>query len=104
MLYALCKPKVEARQLSDEQFGRSMSGDALLQGSHALLEGLSDFFPNAWQRAVMQGLLRKTNQVVERLLDHAESTIAGIEPDAVAQSASASCGSLPARSASIPVT
>ena len=102
VLYCLCKPEADANGITDEEFGRSMSGDALLKGANALLEGLSDFFPNARQRATMKNLLRKTERVVERLLDHAETTIAGIDPDSLARSAIASSGYSPASSASPP--
>jgi hypothetical protein len=102
VLYCLCKPEAEAKQVTDEEFGRAMSGDALLHASKALLEGLSDFFPNARQRAAMKRLLQTTETVVERLLDHAETTIAGLDPDSLAQTAIASLGSSPAASASTP--
>jgi hypothetical protein len=72
VLYCVCKPEADAQHVSDEQFGRTMSGDALLQGNKALLEGLSDSFPSARQRAAMKGLLQKTQQVADRLLDHVD--------------------------------
>jgi hypothetical protein len=93
VLYALCQPQAEAQNVTDVQFGQAMSGDALLHANRALLEGLSDFFPSARQRAAMKNLLQKTERVVELLLDHAETTIAGIDPDSAAQSAIDSFGS-----------
>lgn len=102
ILYCLCKPEADTKQISDEAFGRSMSGDALLHGAQALLEGLSDFFPNARHRAAMKGLLAKTQQVADRLLDHVELTIQQLDPDSVAQTAIASFGSSPDGSASTP--
>ena len=92
VLYCLCKPEADAQHVTDEEFGRGMSGDALLQAATALFEGLSDFFPNARQRAAMKNLLEKTETVVERLLDHAETTIAELDPESVAQTAIASFG------------
>ena len=102
VLYCLCKPEADAQHVSDEEFGRGMSGDAILQASTALLEELSDFFPNARQRAAMKELLKKTETVVERLLDHAETTIADLDPESVAQTAIASFGNSPESSASTP--
>ena len=102
VLYCLCKPEADAQHVTDEEFGRAMSGDALLQAATALFEGLSDFFPNARQRAAMKDLLEKTESVVERLLDHAETTIAELDPESVAQTAIASFGNSPALSASTP--
>lgn len=102
VLYALCQPQAEAQNVTDVQFGQAMSGDALLHANRALLEGLSDFFPSARRRAAMKNLLQKTERVVDRLLDHAETTIAGIDPDSVAQSAIDSFGSSREPSASAP--
>ena len=92
VLYAVCQPQAEAQQVTDVQFGQAMSGDALLHANRALLEGLSDFFPSARQRAALKNLLQKTERVVDRLLDHAETTIEQLDPDSVAQSAIASFG------------
>ena len=102
VLYCLCKPEADAQQISDELFGKSMSGDALLQAAGALLESLSDFFPQARQRAAMKELVTKTSQVVDRLLDHAETTLREFDPESVAQSAIASFGSSQGSSGSIP--
>jgi len=102
VLYCICKPEADAQNVTDEEFGRAMSGDAILQASTALLEELSDFFPNARQRAAMKELLKKTETVVERLLDHAETTIEELDPESVAQTAIASFGNSPESSVSIP--
>lgn len=102
VLYCVCKPEADTQNVSDEEFGRAMSGDAILQASTALLEELSDFFPNARQRAAMKDLLKKTETVVDRLLDHAETTIAELDPESVAQTAIASFGNSPESSASTP--
>jgi hypothetical protein len=102
VLYCVCKPEADAQNVTDEEFGRAMSGDAILQASTALLEELSDFFPNARQRAAMKELLKKTETVVDRLLDHAETTIAELDPESVAQTAIASFGNSPESSASTP--
>lgn len=102
VLYCICKPEADAQNVTDEEFGRAMSGDAILQASTALLEELSDFFPNARQRAAMKDLLKKTETVVDRLLDHAETTIAELDPESVAQTAIASFGNSPESSASTP--
>ena len=102
VLYCVCKPEADAKKITDAEYGSGMSGDALLHANQALLEGLSDFFPSARQRAAMKGLLQKTRQVADRLLDHVELTIAGINPDSVAQTAIASAGSSLEKSASTP--
>jgi hypothetical protein len=40
VLYAICKPEADARNLTDEQFGQAMSGDVLLAAEEALAESL----------------------------------------------------------------
>ena len=102
VLYCLCKPEADRLQVTDEQFGRAMSGDSLLQAAGALLESLSDFFPNARQRAAMKDPVAKTHTVIDRLLDHAETTLQEFDPESVAQTAIASFGNSRASSASIP--
>lgn len=102
VLYAVCQPQAQAAGVCDEEFGRSMSGDALLQGTTALLESLSDFFPNARQRAVLKELLQKTQRVVDQLLTHAETTVQTLDPASAAASAIASFTNSPGSSVSTP--
>jgi hypothetical protein len=40
VLYAICQPEADARNLTDEQFGQAMSGDVLLSAEEALAEAL----------------------------------------------------------------
>jgi hypothetical protein len=47
VLYVLCKPEADAKQVTDEDFGRAMAGDAIDLGTTCLLEELVDFFPLA---------------------------------------------------------
>ena len=46
VLYAVCKPQADAQNVTDEDFGRSMAGDAIEAATEALLEDLTDFFPS----------------------------------------------------------
>lgn len=47
VLYAICKPECDTKNVSDEEFGRSMAGDAIEQATDALLDEIIDFFPEA---------------------------------------------------------
>lgn len=58
ILFALIRPEAEARQISDEDFGRALGGDALDQATNALLEELVDFFPSG-KRVVLRKALEK---------------------------------------------
>ena len=47
VLYAVCKPECDQRNVSDEDFGAAMAGDAVEQATDALLDEVIDLFPCA---------------------------------------------------------
>jgi hypothetical protein len=47
VLYAICKPDADAQNISDEEFGRALSGDIIEDATHILLDEVVDFFPEA---------------------------------------------------------
>lgn len=51
VLYCLCKDEADAKQISDEDFGRALAGDAITLAADAFVEELIDFFPDARTRA-----------------------------------------------------
>lgn len=102
VLYVVCRPEADRRGVTDEEFGRSMSGDALLQGSEALMQGLVDFFPDARKRATLTKLLAKMRTMADRIIDHAEAVIDAIDPDSAVRSVIDSSGSSPASPGSTP--
>ena len=102
VLYCVCKPEADAKEITDEDFGRAMAGDAIGHATAALLAELSDFFPNARQRAAMQELIRKTNTVADGLLEKAESAIHRLDPESVVETLTVSSANSPESSASIP--
>jgi hypothetical protein len=53
VLFALVQPAAASAQVSDEEFGRGMGGDALEAATAALLDELIDFFPKS-RRQVME--------------------------------------------------
>ena len=44
VIYALIKPQADQQQISDEQFGQALGGDAILAAHDAFWGALSDFF------------------------------------------------------------
>lgn len=58
VLYCLIKPEADAQGVSDVQFGQAMLGDALDNGSVALLEELADFFPSRQRALLKKAMLR----------------------------------------------
>ena len=102
VLYCLCQDEATSRGLSDEDFGRALAGDAITQAAEAFVEELIDFFPDARIRATLRKVQTTGQRVRDRLLDHVETTLAGIDPDQMAARWIASSGNSPASSASTP--
>jgi len=57
-IYACCREQAEARNISPEDFGRAMAGDAIDAAVAAFLEDLVDFFPSR-RRPVLRKVLEK---------------------------------------------
>ena len=75
-VYVLIKPEADEKGISDDDFGISMAGDAIEHATTALLEELTDFFPNPARRAVMRKTLKKMKgleglvvEIVEKMMD-----------------------------------
>ena len=80
IVYALCKPQADTKNVSDEDFGRSMAGDAIDQATTALLEELVGFFPQA-RRAVLRKALTKLRTLEAKVLAEATRRIDSDEID-----------------------
>jgi hypothetical protein len=107
VLYCLCKPEADAKNLSDVDFGRAMGGDAIDGATTALLEALVDFFPQGRRRVLSKALAKLNNlqvralAAVEAKLDSPEMERQFAESLRQIESGSSS-GSAPASSASNP--
>jgi hypothetical protein len=62
VIYCICKPDADAQNISDEDFGNAMGGDAIEHATTALLEELVDFFPEA-KRLVLRKLMNAGEKV-----------------------------------------
>ena len=106
VLYAVCKPEADARNVTDEDFGQAMAGDAIEQATKALLEELVDFSPSPRDRANLQRVLQTTWNVMDRARDVIEARLATVNTEEiVAQvlaTSGASSGAAPESSASTP--
>jgi hypothetical protein len=58
VLYVLCKPEADTKQVTDEEFGRAMAGDAIDTATTCLLEELVDFFPQAKRQVLAKALAK----------------------------------------------
>jgi len=81
VLYAVCKPELDAAGVTDEQFGEALAGDAIDRATDALLEDLVAFFPTA-RRKVLNRALAKLRAVEARATDLALARIDSPELDA----------------------
>jgi hypothetical protein len=66
VIYCICKPDADAQNISDEDFGSAMGGDAIEHATTALLEELVDFFPEA-KRLVLRKLMNAGEKVKLRM-------------------------------------
>ena len=73
VLYLACEREAKEKNVSDEDFGRSLAGDALEDAGHALVDALIDFFPHRKARDALQRAVRisrqRQNQTLDRVLD-----------------------------------
>ena len=77
VLYAACKPEADAQNVTDEQFGAAMAGDAIEHATNALLEELVSFFPDP-KRKVLQKILdanRRFGETLKRKVEAELSTM-----------------------------
>lgn len=86
VLYAACKPEADTRNVSDEDFGRAMAGDAIDAGTKALLEELVDFFPQA-KRRVLDKAFRKLRTLEARVIEVSEQQLDSPRIDALIEQA-----------------
>lgn len=76
VLYAVCKPECDQKNISDEEFGAAMAGDAVESATNALLEETVDFFPEAKRLA-----FRKILTASRRFGEQAKKRLAALVSD-----------------------
>ena len=106
VICAVCKPEADARNVTDEDFGRAMAGDAIEHATKALLEELVGFSPSPRDRANLQRILETTWRVMDKARDVVEARLATVDAESLVAQALATSGSssgaAPASSASSP--
>jgi hypothetical protein len=102
VLYVLCKDDADAKNISDEDFGRALAGDAITAAAEALVEELVDFFPDERSRAALRRVIATGREVRTKLLDRAETLLETINPDECASNLISSWTSSLESSASTP--
>ena len=62
VLYSVCKPQADKEDVTDEEFGTGLGGDALDEAVEALLGAMLDFFPQR-RRTVFETALEKMRRL-----------------------------------------
>jgi hypothetical protein len=101
VVWLLTLPRDGQADVTDEEFGMAMGGDALASASDAFLEELIDFFPQA-KATNLRKLMTETKKVQSRIEARAASDLDSFDADAMAERLISSFGTVPASSASLP--
>jgi hypothetical protein len=106
VIYGVCKPQADEQNISDEDFGRAMAGDAIEHATRALLDELVGFSPSPKDRANLQRILETTWRMMDRARDLVGARLNSNELERtieqVLATANDSSGNAPASSDSIP--
>ncbi len=79
VLYCVCKPEADARQISDEDFAASLSGDVIARAKEAIVEELIDFFHEPNQRKALRLVLAKQEELREKAMKLLEAKIGALK-------------------------
>lgn len=77
VLYVLCRKQCDDRKVTDVEFGSGMSGDALLEGTNALIESVIDFFPSS-RRPVLRAMVKKATELQTVMTERALTQIEAV--------------------------
>jgi len=61
VIFAICRPQAQEKNITDEDFGTTLAGDPIDHATQALLEELADFFPGK-RRALLRKVVAKINR------------------------------------------
>lgn len=99
VLFALCKPEAERKQVSDEDFGRGLGGEAIFAARAAFFEEWADFFRQLRQTDAVT-MLQKQAALVEAQVRAVTREVEAIDPEALmAEALKTSAGTSQASSA-----
>lgn len=80
VLYVICKNEADAKNITDENFGEAMAGDALENATNAFLDELIDFFP-AEKKMILRKAINKVNQAEKKALEMGNKYIEDMQID-----------------------
>jgi hypothetical protein len=102
VVYVLCKDEADKLGISDEDFGRSMAGDAIERASVAFVEELTDFFPDPRVRTGLKKAIAAGRKMTDLMMEEMTTRLDGIDPEAEAKKLIGSSGNSRESSGSIP--
>ena len=76
VLWVLCREQAEQQNVSEEEFGRGLAGEAIDRATEALLEAVVDFFPPR-RRRLLQQVHAKAQQLETASTAHVETILSG---------------------------
>ena len=85
VLYAVCKPQVDAAGLTDEDFGRGLAGDVIGEATTALLEELANFTRNPQRRELMRRAWQRLERLQQVQTEAMMRTLATLESPEIEQ-------------------
>jgi len=102
-VYAICKPQIDQRKLTDEDFAEAMAGMALADAADAFLEEMVEFFPPP-RRELLAKALGKMKTVEKMAIEAGVEKIDNMDIEKEVQDAMSGrpSGASPDSSASIP--
>lgn len=95
VLFAVCKPEADARNINDEDFAAAILGNVITAATDALLEDIIDFFPEP-KRRMLNRLLTLTRRFEKEITKQAESVFSEENLVAVEDTLIKSFGVVPA--------
>lgn len=86
VLWIICKDQAEKMSptVTDEMFGKSLRGDAIVNAVDALVGGLIDFFPQEKARTNLAAAWAKSKEMSQHLMDAGCAELSLIDPAAEA--------------------
>lgn len=89
VIYVVCKPQCDEKNVTGEQFGEALDGEAVLRARTAFFEALIDFFRQT-QRPDRAEALAKATETLDAGIARALVEIAKLNPAEMVESAAAS--------------
>jgi len=82
VIYCLIKPQADQQNISDEQFGQALGGDAILSAQTAFYEELIDFFRKRGRVDRAQAVAAQ-KKVIDLAILKVETTLSALDLEAV---------------------